>query len=282
MKDIVQNEVIYPNAGQLPSSRLETEEDILEQLCLWKNQDIPLDTEELCRHFAIEKRSLSAYLRQLQQHNYIEPVTSGEEIRLTDYGLSVGNNYIYRHNSISQMLQFIGVNEKIADQDACRIEHIVTDESARAICQFINYENMYYERKIRNSDLSDRYEPGTYPFIMQMYSMEQRCPRRLKEEYDQYSRDILLHMTEKGWFELRKTGSIGKKKLWYQDSGRQWILAEQGENEEISERIPANAFTFTVKPNDRVIEGTLLIAFLENDQKKPEVWDCGQLEVEIW
>lgn len=267
------------NAGQLPHSSLEKEEDILEQICLWNNQGIPLDEEKLSRHFSMEPEKLSAYLRRLQQHNYIEPLLPGEEIRLTDYGLSVGNNYIYRHNSISQMLQFIGVNEKIADEDACRIEHIMTDESARAICQFINYENMYYERKIKKSDLTDRYEPGTYSFIMQMYSLEQRCPRRLKEEYDQYSRDLILRISEKGWFELNKTGSIGRKKLWYQSIGRQWVQAESGSK---GERIPANAFTFTVKPNDRVMEGNLLIAFMEEGQETPEVWDCGQLEVEVW
>lgn len=165
------------------------------------------------------------YLKRMQQHHYIEAVVPGEEIRLTDYGFSVGNNYIYRHNSISQMLQLIGVNEKIADEDACRIEHVMTDESGRAICQFINYENMYYERRIKNTDLTDRYEPGAYRFLMQMYSLEQRCPRRLKDEYGCcYDRDIRLE--------------IG--------------------------------------------EGSVLIAFMDRGQTEPEVWDCGQLEVEIW
>ena len=177
------------------------------------------------------------------------------------------------------MLKFICVNEKTADQDACRIEHIVTDESTRAICQFINYENMYYERRIRNSELTDRYEKGNYIFSMQMYSLEQRCPRKLKKEYHCYSRNVILEITKKGYFKLQKVSSLGNKRLWYKNYDKQWVLAEQGAQ---GEQIPSRVFEFIIKPNDRVIEGKLLIAFMPENQTEPEVWDCGQLEVEIW
>ena len=215
----------------------------------------------------------------VERKEYLEKLIAGQEIQLTDYGLSVGNDCIYRHNSISQMLQFIGVNEKTADQDACRIEHIVTDESTRAICQFINYENMYYERRIRNSELTDRYEKGNYIFSMQMYSLEQRCPRKLKKEYHCYSRNVILEITKKGYFKLQKVSSLGNKRLWYKNYDKQWVLAEQGAQ---GEQIPSRVFEFIIKPNDRVIEGKLLIAFMPENQTEPEVWDCGQLEVEIW
>lgn len=260
-------------------SQLENEEDILEQLCLWEKKGIPLTIERLCEHFNVDRDSMAVYLENMYQHNYIEQTDGQEEIALTAYGMAMGNNYIYRHNSISQMLQLIGVQEKIADQDACRIEHIVTDESTRAICQFINYENMYYERRIRNSELIDWYEKGKYNFIMQMYSLEQHCPRRLKEEYSRYSREIILDIGDRSYFELQKHEPMLYKKLWYKGRDMQWTKAEMGEH---GERIPANAFEFIVKPNDRIIEGNLLIAFMSDRQEEPEIWDCGQLEVEIW
>ena len=204
-----------------PHSKLEKEEDILEQLCIWKTQNISLDLERICQHFRMEKRDIVVCLKRMQKEGYLEKLIAGQEIQLTDYGLSVGNDCIYRHNSISQMLQFIGVNEKTADQDACRIEHIVTDESTRAICQFINYENMYYERRIRNSELTDRYEKGNYIFSMQMYSLEQRCPRKLKKEYHCYSRNVILEITKKGYFKLQKVSSLGNKRLWYKNYDKQ-------------------------------------------------------------
>ena len=250
-----------------PHSKLEKEEDILEQLCIWKTQNISLDLERICQHFRMEKRDIVVCLKRMQKEGYLEKLIAGQEIQLTDYGLSVGNDCIYRHNSISQMLQFIGVNEKTADQDACRIEHIVTDESTRAICQFINYENMYYERRIRNSELTDRYEKGNYIFSMQMYSLEQRCPRKLKKEYHCYSRNVILEITKKGYFKLQKVSSLGNKRLWYKNYDKQWVLAEQGAQ---GEQIPSRVFEFIIKPNDRVIEGKLLIAFMPENQTEPE------------
>ena len=260
-------------------SQLENEEDILEQLCLWEKKGVSLTIERLCEHFDVDKDSMEVYLGNMYKHDYIEEAGKKEELALTAYGMAIGNNYIYRHNSISQMLQMIGVQEKIADQDACRIEHIVTDESARAICQFVNYENMYYERRIRNSELTDRYEKGQYNFIMQMYSLEQRCPRRLKEEYSRYSREIMLDIGDRSYFELQRHEPMLYKKLWYKGRDMQWTKADMGEH---GERIPANAFEFIVKPNDKIIEGNLLIAFMSDRQEEPEIWDCGQLEVEIW
>lgn len=264
----------------LPYSKLETGEDILELLCLWHQKGIRPEVSRICQHFEIDRRKLSVYLRQLYEYNYIESPGIGDEILLTPYGIATGNDYIYRHNSISQLLQLIGVQEKTADQDACRIEHIVTDESARAICQFVNYENMYYERRIHNSELTDRYDPGIYKFVMQMYSLEHRCPRKLKEEYHWYARDIFLEIGQKGYFELQKLEKNPVKSLWYKSSNGagEWIKAETGA---YGERIPASAFEFIVKPDDRLIEGNVLIAFMSKEGE-PEIWECGQLEVEIW
>lgn len=146
----------------IPYSKLEREEDILELLCQWENQKIPLDVMTISEYFGMEKKEILICLKRMYEYRYIEKPRANREVVLTPYGRSVGNDYIYRHTSISQHLQFIGVNETIAEQDACRIEHVMSEESVRAVCQFANYENMYYERRIRNSELTDRYLPGVY------------------------------------------------------------------------------------------------------------------------
>lgn len=156
----------------------------------------------------------------------------------------------------------------------------MSEESVRAVCQFANYENMYYERRIRNSELADRYLPGVYTFVMQMYSMELCHPRRLAKEYKSYSRDIFLEIDgNRGFFELKRTKMFPQKPLWYQDIKNEWIQAERGE---YGERIPASMFEFVIKPNDRVMEGTILITFMNEKDGEPDRWSCEQLEVEIW
>ena len=43
-----------------------------------------------------------------------------------------------RHNALKQMLQKIGVSEQTAEDDACKMEHVISDETLIAIKQFFN------------------------------------------------------------------------------------------------------------------------------------------------
>ena len=56
------------------------------------------------------------------------------------------------------------MSKETAEQDACRAEHFLTDETIKALCVFANSDLKGYERVIRNSNLSDRYDPGKYEF----------------------------------------------------------------------------------------------------------------------
>ena len=69
----------------LPHSKLEKEEDILEKICLCKQNGIEMKIEKICHSLQIEKRSLMSYLKSLQKHGYIETVIPEKEIQLTDY-----------------------------------------------------------------------------------------------------------------------------------------------------------------------------------------------------
>ena len=265
-----------------PCSKSELEADILEYLCLQNRKGIPVNEVTICQHFGVIKKTLTAILKQMLEKGYIWPYQKNEVIQLTPYGIREGGEYLYRHHSISQFLQFIGVQEETADQDACRAEHILTDETIQALCAYVNDDSSCYERKTRNSDLTDRYAPGVYEGMMQIYSMEQCRPRKFREENEYYTGNILLEITKEGWFELPYAGEKFRKKLWYKSAedsdGMQWIEAPHGKR---GERIPANAFEFVLKANEMLMEGHLLIAFTEADEK-PNMWNSAQLEVELF
>ena len=74
----------------LPHSKLEKEEDILEKICLCKQNGIEMKIEKICHSLQIEKRSLMSYLKSLQKHGYIETIIPEQEIQLTDYGFGGG------------------------------------------------------------------------------------------------------------------------------------------------------------------------------------------------
>lgn len=267
----------------VPYTKVELEGDILELLCLQQKKNNVVTASELCRHFDMGKKTLTSILKPMQEKGYLQIGDKSGEITLTPYGISEGNEYIYRHDSISQFLQFIGVSAETADRDACRAEHILTDETIRTICDFAN-RGIYHDRKLWNTELTDRYEPGVYEFMMQIYSMERCRPRKFREEYEYYTENIYLEVSaDRGWFELeRRKDRQHNKTLWYKCAtdavSREWNRAQTGER---GERLPANAFEFVIKPNAPLIEGHLLIAFTEEGER-PDLWSSCQLEVEIW
>lgn len=267
----------------VPYTKVELEGDILELLCLQQKKNNVVTASELCRHFDMGKKTLTSILKPMQEKGYLQIGDKSGEITLTPYGISEGNEYIYRHDSISQFLQFIGVSAETADRDACRAEHILTDETIRTICDFAN-RGIYHDRKLWNTELTDRYEPGVYEFMMQIYSMERCRPRKFREEYEYYTENIYLEVSaDRGWFELeRRRDRQHNKTLWYKCAtdavSREWNRAQIGER---GERLPANAFEFVIKPNAPLIEGHLLIAFTEEGER-PDLWSSCQLEVEIW
>ena len=55
----------------------------------------------------------------------------------------------------------------------------------------------------------------------------------------------------------------------------------ESEHGKQGERIPVNAFEFVLKANEVLMEGHLLVAFTEGDEQ-PNLWNSGQLEVELW
>lgn len=272
---------------EIPShSREEREIDILEQLCIWRKQDKEMEINEamICQQLGIPKKMVGTALKKMVEKGYIYPYQANETIRVTSYGISKGNECQKRHHSVSQFLQYIGVSEETAEQDACRAEHFLTDETVKALCVFVNSDLKGYERVIRNSNLSDRYDPGEYEFMMQIYSMDRNRPRKFAKEHDWYTGNITLEMTtDSGWFELQYADEEQKfrKKLWYKNAGSiidDWKEAEKGEQ---GERIPAEAFEYIKKSGESLIEGSLLIALTE-EHENPDFWNSCQLEIEIW
>ena len=75
MKELTHNDLtenlIKETDMQLPSSRREIEEDMLEQICLIANTGIQVTAEEFCSSLDMTKREVSFYLNQLNAHGYI-------------------------------------------------------------------------------------------------------------------------------------------------------------------------------------------------------------------
>ena len=71
-------------------------------------------------------------MKNLRQKNLITVADNGD-IRLTEDGHKIADKVYERHQLISSWLMILGVQEKTAIHDACRIEHIISEESFQAL-----------------------------------------------------------------------------------------------------------------------------------------------------
>lgn len=291
MKKLMQTDFkeIKETDTQLPSSRREIEEDMLEQICLIANAGAEITVEKLCDRMDMSKREVTFYLKQLKTHGYVvrEKDTytglQGKEaesgIFLTELGKITGEEFQYRHEILRQFLQFVGVSEEKAEEDACRMEHVISEETVQQICNFVDYGDTF-ERILKQPDLRSWYRPGSYQFLMGIYQIEKTYPRRFAREFKRFSENIRLHVTEdESSFELiKREGEASSQNLWYKDPEQGWIQAEERME---NPRIPSGAFKFLTRCQDPIIEGVALIAFTRKGEK-PVDWNSRELDVHIW
>ena len=87
---------------------------------------------DICEHMNYSKPSVSRAVGLLKNGGFITVDGKGY-IYLTEAGNELANKIYERHTIITKVLTAIGVDEQIASQDACRIEHVLSDESFEAI-----------------------------------------------------------------------------------------------------------------------------------------------------
>ena len=96
---------------------------------------------DVSEYLGYSKPSVSRAMGILREGGYILMEKDGA-ITLTDSGKKLAETIYERHTVLSELLIRLGVDEKTATDDACRIEHVISDESFQAIKQY------YYQHKM--------------------------------------------------------------------------------------------------------------------------------------
>lgn len=110
----------------------ESAENYLETILVLKNRNGAVRSIDIANELGFSKPSVSVAMKNLRENGYIEVDDSGY-ITLLDSGRQIAEKIYERHTTISKWLISLGVNEKTAAEDACRIEHIISSESFEAI-----------------------------------------------------------------------------------------------------------------------------------------------------
>lgn len=91
---------------------------------------------DVAEYMGFSKPSVSRGVGILKRDGYLNVDKDGY-LTLTEAGLERAQKIYERHTVIRDMLIGLGVDEETASQDACRIEHIISDASFQAICRHV-------------------------------------------------------------------------------------------------------------------------------------------------
>lgn len=115
----------------------ESGEMYLETILILSRNDNKVRSIDICEYMGFSKPSVSRAVGLLKNGGYIL-VDSNGYITLTELGYELANKIYERHNILTRFLVSLGVSEEVASQDACKIEHILSDESVEAIKNSLN------------------------------------------------------------------------------------------------------------------------------------------------
>ncbi|MBQ1307711.1 MAG: metal-dependent transcriptional regulator [Erysipelotrichaceae bacterium] len=87
---------------------------------------------DISRYMNFSKPSVSRAMKNLSHEGYVSIDVNGN-ISLTEKGLRIAEGIYEKHRQLTDFFVRIGVSPETAEEDACRIEHVISDETFEAI-----------------------------------------------------------------------------------------------------------------------------------------------------
>lgn len=117
---------------------LESRENYLEAIFLLKQELGQVRSIDIARKLNYSKPSVSRAVGILKKGGYILVDTKGY-ISLTSEGLKKAESIYERHRTLTSLfMQIAGVPEHVAEEDACRCEHVLSAQTFQGIKMFLN------------------------------------------------------------------------------------------------------------------------------------------------
>lgn len=103
-------------------------EDYLEAVLILQKEKSMVRSVDLARHMEVSKPSVSRAVAVLQQGGFLT-MNSDYFLHLTDVGQEVAEQIYEKHRFFTDRLIEAGVDPVTAEKDACRMEHVISQES---------------------------------------------------------------------------------------------------------------------------------------------------------
>lgn len=111
---------------------LESSEDYLEAMLMMKERHGYIRSIDIANELNVTKPSVSYATKRLRQNGYITMDQDGL-ITLTDTGMAIASRVYERHKTLCAFFMYLGVDEETAREDACKVEHDLSQTTYEAM-----------------------------------------------------------------------------------------------------------------------------------------------------
>lgn len=94
---------------------------------------------DVVERMGYSKPSVSRAVNLLKKNGYLEMEDNGA-LHLTDTGREIGEKIYARHKTLTALLMKLGVDRETAAEDACKMEHAISDKTFAAICRHLEQD----------------------------------------------------------------------------------------------------------------------------------------------
>ncbi len=116
----------------------ESEEMYLETILLLKQKSTNVRSVDVVGELNYAKSSVSRGMNLLVKNGYITMDRVTGVIEFTEKGREKAQNIYERHRVLTKALEKIGASAEMAEENACRIEHVISEEMFEIIKKFVN------------------------------------------------------------------------------------------------------------------------------------------------
>ena len=127
-------------------NKLESSEDYLERILMLTQKNGTVRSIDIANDMGFSKPSVSIAMKKLRENGYLSvdedglirwggDFVLGRCLTLTAQGLAIAEYILNKHNFLKKLLISIGVSPETAEDDACKIEHEISDETFQRLVE---------------------------------------------------------------------------------------------------------------------------------------------------
>ena len=113
---------------------LRAAEDYLEAMLMMQQKHGYIRSIDIAEQLGVTKPSVTYTTKRLRENGYITMDRDGL-ITLTPSGMDIASRMLDRHHTLTKFLMELGVDAKTAEEDACKMEHDISEQSYAALCR---------------------------------------------------------------------------------------------------------------------------------------------------